>query len=216
MKLLAVLFSIFFSVVAMGKTAILIGDSISSGVLSGTSKDLYHHLLQEEKDLTIRNLSAGGLALGKKGFAGFNDVNVINTMRRIDGVGGGYDLIIIQAGTNDFGLNVHLGDTITSLKMFLDEARLKNKKVLLMDTLWRHDETTNNASGNPLGTYRLYMWYTCASNYSDVCYHAHRQNSVFDSSNPAYYDTDLIHPNVQGHRLLADWIKLEASNAGYF
>lgn len=208
------------------KTFLLFGDSIMSSVSpsvvggnNGAAYELASHLVQEECNVIIKNLSSPGHSIGgpKHSFA-----NGVDLMREFGGMFSAYDGVILQAGTNDFGRSIPLADTIASLTAILKEAQQAGKKVLVMDSLWRWNEAVSNAQGYTLGGYRWSVATTC-NQYPGVGYFGTRTGSVFDnaSASPLYSADEVatgheLHLNAAGHRAYADWLKSKATAFGLF
>lgn len=204
------------------KTYIVIGDSIMAAVADGTSSDLALQLISNERNVTFRNLSSAGAAMGVTDHTGFNNKSTIDTLSKIGGYYSAYDGIIIQTGTNDFGRDVPWENMVTGMYRVLDHAKALGKKVLILDPIWRFNENTPNGLNYTLNTYRYISFLACAQ-YQGTCFYAHREHSVMGTSaGAAHYGADevaggfQVHPNKQGHRYLADWIKAEAATFGLF
>lgn len=207
---------------AATKTWIVIGDSILSGVPQGQSKDMALNLVSNERDVIFKSIASPGAALAVTDNTGFNNQTTLSVIDQIAGFWAYYDGILIQAGTNDFSRSVSWGDTYNATKAIILKAKALGKKVMILDPIWRADEDTPNAAGNVLNQYRWFMWTICGD-YPDTCYFAHRGETVMGTSaGAAFYDATEVaqgkqlHPNVMGHRKLADWIKQEAAKAGFF
>lgn len=219
--IVAVSLSLVASLADASQTWIVIGDSIMSDIYATPASASTVHLLQAERDVMIRNISSPGAALGKADASGYNEPGVVDTISRIGGLFGWYNGVIIQAGTNDFGRNVHWGDTVTAMRRILDKIRLDNKRAIVLDPIYRDGETVANALGYNLDTYRYFMFLVCATEYPDVCHFAHRAHTDMGSFNNNYASSEVasgmrLHPNAAGHRKLANWIKAEAATAGFF
>lgn len=204
------------------QTWIVIGDSILSAVPQGTASQLALNLVGAERDVIFKSIASPGAALGVTDQTGFNNATTLNAIKQISGYFGAYNGIIVQAGTNDYGRALNWGDTSNSIKAIIARAKADGKKVLVLDPIWRAGEDTANAQGNTLNTYRYFMFLAC-NDEPTVCFFAHRENTVMGTSaGAAYYDVNEVatgtqlHPNVTGHRKLADWIKAEAAAAGFF
>lgn len=206
------------------QTCLVVGDSIMSSVSDGNAQQMATYLIQSERNVSIRNLSSPGAALGAKDLTGYNSSTFIAELSRIGGAWSAYNCIIVQAGTNDYGRSIPWGDTVTGLIGILDHAKALGKKVLVLDPIWRSGEDTPNSIGNTLNTYRYFMFLVCAdAKYQSMCHFAHRENTIMGTTSGAsFYSAEEVslgkqlHPNVAGHRYLADWIKAEAASAGYF
>lgn len=204
-----------------GPTWVVIGDSILSSVSGGTSKTNALHLVSTERDVTFRNLASPGAALGQSDYTGFNNTRTIDAMKQIGGAYNFYHGIVIQALTNDFGRSIPWENTVTGLSQIMDYARANGKKVMVLDPIYRDNENTPNGQGDVLNTYRYMAFIVCTQDYGDICHFAHRSNTVLGSQTDYYTPDEVannrrLHPNVTGHRKLADWIKAEAADAGYF
>lgn len=208
------------------KTFLLFGDSIMSSVSpsavggsNGAAYALASHLVQEECNVIIKNLSSPGHSIGgpQHSFA-----NGVDLMREFGGMFSAYDGVILQAGTNDFGRGIPIADTLAALTAILQEAQLGGKKVLVMDALWRWNEATPNSQGYTLGAYRWNVAITC-NQYPGVGYFCTRTGTVFDNSSasPLYAANEVasgheLHLNAAGHRAYADWLKSKAAAFGLF
>lgn len=224
-RIISALLLIFIAstVTAAPKTWIVVGDSIMSEASNGDAQDMATFLIQSEKDVSIRNISSPGAALGAKDFTGYNSDQFVAELARIGGAWSAYHGIIVQAGTNDYGRSIPWADTVEGLRRILSHAKAMNKKVIVLDPIWRAGEDTPNSVGNTLNTYRYFMYLVCVNEYAGTCHFASRMNTIMGTASGASFykasevaaDTQL-HPNVAGHRYLADWIKAEAAAAGYF
>lgn len=208
------------------KTFLLFGDSIMSGVYpdvvggeAGAAYSLATHLVQQERNVIIKNMSSPGHAIGG---AQHSFANGVELMREFGGMFSAYDGVIIQAGTNDFGRGIPIADTLASLTAILQEAQLGGRKVLVMDSLWRWNEATPNSQGYTLGAYRWNVAITC-NQYPDVAHFASRTGSVFDNSSAStLFSADEVaaghelHLNTAGHRAYADWMIQRAAGFGLF
>lgn len=190
----------------------------------GTANQLTSHLLMSEKNISIRNISSPGNSISHRNYTGFGDTpSVTASLDRIGGFLGFYNGIIIQAGTNDFGRDVHPSNVVKSLRGILKYAKSKNKKVMVMEPIWRRDETVKNKLGFDLNAYRETMKKVCVNEYPTICHYASRQNSKLSNSSASkYFDGNEVkakgelHLNAAGHRAYADWIKLEAAKKKWF
>lgn len=205
------------------QTWIMLGDSIGGAVANGQPSQHFAHLVAAERNIYIRNLSSAGASLGSKDHTGFNNTGTIFALSMMGGLWSAYDGIIIQAGTNDYSRNIPWQDAVTALRRIMDHARALQKKVLVLDPIWRAGEDSPNLLGNTLNAYRWNIAVTCLVEYADICRFANRANTVMGTNaGSANYDPAEVaqgaqtHPNAAGHRLIADWIKAEAAAAGLF
>lgn len=209
-------------VTAAPKTCVLLGDSIMAGVSGGQVQDNAVELVSKERNIYIKNLASPGASWGLGLGWGFNIPSTVEFLRTLDGPFGYTSCYILQLGTNDFGLNVDWSVTTESAHKVLKYAKDTNKKVLMLDPIWRANEDVPNAKGNVLNATRFFLYLAC-NEYPGTCFFAHRGNTPMGTSaGAAHYDAGEVaagaqlHPNVYGHRLLADWIKAEAAAAGIF
>jgi lysophospholipase L1-like esterase len=238
LKFITALASLFISSQAFSasppntmQTWILMGDSIMSAVspnevdgLSGKANKLATHLVMNEKNVSIRNISSPGNSMSHTNYTGFGDTSSVTaSLDRIGGFFGFYNGIIIQVGTNDFGRDVQLSNFSESLRGILKYASSKNKKVMMMEPIWRRNELIKNKAGFNLNSYRATMKSVCQQEYPTICHFSSRVNSkLANASSYMYFDANEVknkgelHLNSSGHRAYADWIKLEASNKKWF
>lgn len=217
MRALALLALLLAGSVNAAPTCVLIGDSIMSAVFpstvngpQGSVQQSAPHIIQNEGDVYIRNISSPGAALGASDFTGFG--NVKPTIDMISGVFKHYDCIIVQAGTNDFGRSIHPDVMSSSLNTILSTAKAAGKKVLVVDLTYRHNENTPNTAGFNLHTYRMNRAILCMGYYPDICTYANRTGGVFDTYDPTLYDAKevadgkALHLNAKGNREYANWV----------
>jgi hypothetical protein len=208
-------------------TCVLIGDSITSEVYpsviggpKGHPRQLAVNLIQEERGVHIRNLSGPGSSLGAGGAGGF--ANIVPALEAIGGPFSFTKCIIIQAGTNDFGLGVNMNATVTSFRNILNYARRTKKRVMVVDLIYRSDQANKNKVGLTLDHYRWNRAYICNVEYPDVCKFLSRDGTAFAAMTPNFYTPAeiqvnwAVHLTAAGHRAYADWIKNFAIQHGYF
>lgn len=205
------------------QTWLVIGDSIMSSVPGGSAQQAAPFLIQASRNVYIRNLSSPGAALGAKDATGYNSQQFISELSRIGGMFSAYDGIIIQAGTNDYGRGIPWQDTVSALRLIMSHAKGMNKKVLLLDPIWRAGEEQKNSLGHALNAYRYFMALVCVNEYKGTCHYAPRANTVMGSASGAsfYASSEVstgtqLHPNAAGQSHLAQWIISEAAAAGFF
>jgi len=204
-------------------TWILLGDSIMSDVPGGTASQLSINLVSNERDVIFKSIASPGIGLGQSGQYGYNTNSLDDTLTRIGGFYSAYHGIMIQAGTNDYSMNVPWQDTYSSLTRIMLHARNHGKKVMVLDPLWRNGEGNKNTLGYDLSTYRYIMKTVCTKDFADVCRFAPREHTFMGTSAAwNYYKAEEVtngtqlHPNATGHRYMADWIKAEGAEFGYF
>jgi len=218
-KLFALLFlSVLSGGAHSSQTWVLLGDSIMSGVADGRASQLATHLVAAERNVVIKSIAAPGNSLGSTDHTGYNNSLTVAALALVGGPYSAYNGIIIQAGTNDYGRSIPYDQTIAGLRVIMNHARALNKRVLLLDPIWRAGEDNPNALGHTLNVYRWVMAVTCIQEYGDICRYAPRGDTVMGSSAGAanYAAAEVaagaqLHPNAQGHRLIADWIIRSAS-----
>jgi lysophospholipase L1-like esterase len=179
-------------------------------------------LVSNERDVVFKSLAAPGNALGITDSTGFNSDELLDTFARIGGTYAAWDYIMVMAGVNDYNRNVPWEDTVDSLRRIMNYALSFGRKVIVFDPIWKAGEGTANPLGNTLNTYRFFLLSVC-NEFPSTAYFAHRANTIMgDSAGAAYYDatevatSTQLHPNVSGHRFLAEWVKSEAATAGLF
>lgn len=226
MKLLIAFACVVFAGMANATTCALVGDSISHG-FGVTPQSRFAHLLQVENALSIKDLSSPGAALGLAPPFGFNSDAINGQLSTLLGFFNAIDCVIVQAGTNDYGGSASPGtpleSTMASLTRITAWARANGKKVLVLEPIWRAGETANNGQGRTLDHYRYGLYVVCVTQNSDVCIFAPKEGSSMGTSLAAAHylpaevsNNKQLHPNVTGHRKLADWIANRLTAAGYF
>lgn len=204
-------------------TWILLGDSIMSDVPGGTASQLSINLVSNERDVIFKSIASPGIGIGQSDPHGYNSPNIDDTLTRIGGFYSAYHGIMIQAGTNDYSMNMPWQNTYGSLVRIMTHARTYNKKVMVLDPIWRNGEDKKNTLGYDLSTYRYIMKAVCENDFQDVCKFAKRENTFMGTSAALnYYKAEEVangtqlHPNATGHRYIADWIKAEGAAFGFF
>lgn len=205
------------------QTWAVVGDSIMSEAMDGTAQQMATHLIQSERDVSIRNLSSPGAALGAKDSTGYNSAQFIAELTRLGGMFSAYQGLIIQAGTNDYARAIPWADTIEGLRRILSHAKATGKKAIVLDPIWRAGEELPNSLGHTLNTYRYFIALVCVNEYAGTCHYAPRSNTIMGTASGAsFYGASEVaqgkqlHPSAAGHRYLADWILSEAARAGFF
>jgi lysophospholipase L1-like esterase len=213
------------------QTWIILGDSIMSGVSNSTingpdgkAKDLAANIVMNSRNISIRNLSSPGNTIGSKDHTGFGDV--LATSAALNMVGGywtAFDGIIIQAGTNDFGRDLHWAETVHSLRNIMGYSRAMHKKVMIMEPIWRFNQDQPNKKGFTLDTYRFFMYLVCVQENPDICRYADRTLSgLADANSRKYFGANEqassleLHLNAEGQKKYAEWIMSSASKFGFF
>lgn len=200
-------------------TCVWIGDSIDSFAQDGPAASLATHLIEAERNVSIRNLSSPGGTLGLPGNWGFNSLWTTDTFEHLDGYGQNLDCIIIAAGVNDFGApNDNWEMVAVSLDRILKWAQRHQKKVLMLDLIWA--SAAENAAPNHWGMtwaeFRNRRAQLCRR-YSE-CTFAERPRE-FDVLHPDLYsslDPSPLHLNSAGQRVRANWVEAAARAAGLF
>ena len=212
-----------FTQASAQQTWIVIGDSIMSKAADGQAENLALHLIAAERNIAFKNIAAPGNSLGASNHTGYNNPSTLGALGIIGGMYSAYNGIIIQAGTNDFGLSIPWENTANSLRNILTHARGMQKKVIVMEPIWRSNQHVPNALGYNLDVYRFFMYLVCREEYPDICHYARKENSLLGTSagymlyqNSEVSSGTQLHPNVAGHRVMADWINAEAATAGFF
>jgi hypothetical protein len=204
------------------KTWIVVGDSIMSKTGDGQAKDFVLHLITQERNVLFRNISSPGASLGGKDYTGFNNPSTIATFDEICGALSYCDGILIQAGANDFQASIDVTETEASIRRILAYVRSHGKKAIVTDIIWFAKENQPNALGYPVAKYREVRAASCIVAYSDVCVFASRSETPLGSPSTTLFASAevmlgrQVHPNIAGHRALADWIEIVAASAELF
>lgn len=189
---------------------IVLGDSYSTYVDGGQARHLDWTLISNERDVVFRNLSAPGAEMGHSGY--FNNQGVIDQIDRICGWGSANcHGVIIQAGINDYQFGSSWQAYVDSIQRVINWAAAHGKPVIILDLLYVGPENVPNVTGKTLGDYRTHRFFM-GLNYGHV--HFFGRPASFNGSNPPLWSNG--HPNIAGHRELANWIEAQASAAGFF
>lgn len=192
------------------KSYTIIGDSISSYVPTGQGKHLCWSLITQERDVIFKNLSQPGAQLGHTGY--YNGPGFIDTLNRLSGWGAiNTNGLIVQAGINDYNFGTSWTDYVDSLNQLISWTAQQNKPLMLLDILWSGSESLPNQAGKTLADYRTHRYFM-GLNHPHVKFCG--RPPAFDQLNPPLYDDG--HPNIAGHRELANWIETEATTHGFF
>lgn len=213
-KLAAITLTLMFSasVFAEYQKAVMIGDSIMSNVFDGGRvSDSATWVMSAERNIDIRNLSAPSNSLGSVDISGYNGPDIQNTYSIVGGIYSKFDYFIVQAGSNDWGRSINPTLTMEALRKVMSYSRYLNKKVLVVDPIYRGNEDTQNGLGLTMNYYRYMIHYVCRQENPDICRFASR--SGFDGQNhPEYYastEAIPIHLNKIGHAAWAKWVGAE-------
>lgn len=197
-------------------TYILFGDSIMSEVYpstlngpNGKAIELTATRVSLQADVIIRNLSSPGNSLGG---STFSFKNASSLMGQIGGAFSYYNGTIVQALTNDFGRSIPIVETTQALDSILKTSARLKRPVIMMDAIWRRNETIPNKLGLVLEDYRDAVRTKCAA-YPGVCFFISRKGTPFDSAaGYKLYNANEVengkelHLNAEGHRRYADWL----------
>lgn len=208
-------------------TDVLIGDSIDSFVGDGVYTEITSSIIERELNIAIRNISVSGATLGRTPAEAANGLNSTRTTDTLTLICPSYcGGLIITAGSNDFNApDITWKEDNESLGRIFNWAIANNKKVIMMDIIWRtsNDDNHINQMGLTINEYRLYRAYTCIQR-PTVCTYFPRP-AEFNVSNPSLYysieqaNGNLTHLNAAGHRIRATWIEnaiISATAAGKF
>lgn len=198
------------------QTCVWVGASSDVFTADGVAHDNVQHLIQQERNVVILNISVGGQGIATDG--GFNGTSFIQSLDRLSGEGDAIDCIIITAGGNDFRGQTW-GAVRSGLIAIFDWARDNEARVLLVDLPWRSANETgvSPTMGIDYATYRERRAALCRPR--PFCKFAERP-PIFDEATPSLYaererPDDLTHFNPAGQRRRANWIMREADDNGF-
>ncbi len=209
------------------KTAVFVGDSITYG--SGTSKRYWEYLDTNLELSTVTNMGVNSSCVSTKSDYGTNNQPLINRYTTIPDA----DLISIFMGTNDYGHETPLGtindSTDTSfygaLNIIIPQLKNShpNSRIVFLTPIHRYGAGTSGILGTaytydnvPNGVGATLEDYVNAV--KDVCakysipvidLYTLFDLDVTDTSVRSEYMPDGLHPNADGHQILADIIAKE-------
>ena len=211
----------------LGKTAVFVGDSITYGVGTEEGKR-YWELLENELNLSsVTGMGISGSCISAQSDYGTRNTPLINRYNNIPNK----DLIVVFMGTNDYGHETPLG-TITdeedisfygALNVIipaLKEAH-KNSRIVFVTPMHRYGFGKSNITGNSF-TYdnvKNGVGYTL-KDYVDAIKEVCDSYSIpvidlfsVDNLDPSNVDIknkyfpDGLHPNSEGHKIMANLLK---------
>lgn len=208
----------------VGKTAVFVGDSITKG--SGCDGQKYWEILEEELGFsTVAGMGIGGSCWSATSDYGNGNSPLINRYQTIPEA----DLIQIFMGTNDYGHATPLGtieDTTDvsfygALNVILPALQQKypSSRIVVVTPLHRYNADTNKndlnydyeahpVSGKTLKDYVDAMKEVCERYSIPVIdmFSISGLNPIVESIKNMYMP-DGLHPNAEGHKLMANIMK---------
>ena len=198
-----------------------LGDSITEGYDASSPEKIFHALLKEELNLKdVRNYGVSGTRISRQDGGDINFIeDFCQRAERMEDA----DVIVVFGGTNDFGhgtspmgvfedrSNYSFYGALHCLSQILIK-KYTGKPIIFMTPLHRADEV-NGGEGAKQGNYTLYD-YVCAI--KEVAkYYAIPVLDLYSVSMIQPQDEyvreklcpDGLHPNNDGHRLIADRLK---------
>lgn len=179
---------------------LVLGDSSTANQLLDRPSHLYTSRLERALGIMIQNLARPGglmttLTDGVQTLPGYQDagptVDLLNPIFPVAGI------VIMNLGSNDWGLNVPLVDFRAAYSALLASLPL-GPFVVCVTPIWRDDEAMTNANGDTLEDFRIVISEVCAG------------HTVLDGRQaiPNYdcYFLDGKHPNRLGNRRLARFL----------
>ena len=196
-----------------------LGDSITAG--SQTSKT-YHSYLADRLYITAVNKGLSG-----SNIAGTGSSNQVSFIERVSQIPENTDLIFVMGGTNDFGQNAGtLARFVPGVRTLIEKLieKAPDKPIVFSTPLQNggYFSTTTNKAGETLAQYVAEIEKACAE-YNIPVIKAYRNEAFKDfctwdgdtvtGYNSTYY-ADGVHPNAEGHRVMADFFESELEKAG--
>ena len=206
----------------IGKSAVFVGDSITAG--TGTTKIYYQYLKESLGLSSITAMGVGGSCVSAYSDYGQNNQPLINRYQNIPSS----DLIVIFIGTNDYGHETPLGsvsDTqdgtfygalntiVPALKMIHPKSKIVFVTSLhrygrgsskILGTKFTYDNIPNGV-GASLEDYVNALKTVCEQNdISVIDLYNECSLDPSDSDIRSKYIPDGIHPNADGHKIIAE------------
>lgn len=193
----------------------IIGDSIVAGT---NTSHVFHEYMSEMYGMHILNYGIGGTGYVKKfsgdamvgqGTVGIGvrettggDNDILSRVKNEEFPG---NVLIIMAGTNDFGNNIDLTEFENAVGETIETVLATDKMLIIITPIHRENEI--NSSGKKLSQYVDIIKNKC-NEYAVPCIDAYREsmmNATFAANNDRYY-SDGLHPNSVGHSLMCKTI----------
>lgn len=217
-----------------GKKCAILGDSISFGVgdpdyISDKTKLLrsYANLFANMTGMVITNLAINGATLTAPEVAGSRPSIIAN---EIPSLPTDLDYVIIFAGTNDYWLQIPVGDSSSGNTTFRGAlayimqtipARCPNAQIVFITpyTQWRNDITIEGVAKDPangynsnmtlnnanLKTFRdLIIEYASAYSMPVLDLYSLIENPIINAYKGVFTAYGDVHPNMKGHALIAN------------
>lgn len=197
------------------KSIVFLGDSITQGSgTSGPNKE-FHQLIKAKYGLKeAYNCGIGGTRIARQtGFS--NHVYDIYFAMRVDLLPENVDAVVVFGGTNDYGHgNAKIGEADSKdvytffggLNVLYDKLKEKypNAKLVFMTPIERTNQTApSSPEGKILSDYVEAIRTFCRNKSVDMI-------DLFSSGVLDPYNADLVpdglHPNDEGHIIMADYI----------
>lgn len=195
-----------------GRIVAFLGDSITASSTYG----LYTKLFAERSGATIENFGVAGQDYAGGAIAG-----------QAANLTGNEDVVVVMAGTNDFGHNAPIGDiynvsngtiipttdtstTCSGVHAVIQGiyAKCPTAKIIIITPPQRSTGWTANSRGKYLFEY-VDAIKKVAQLYGVLVVDQFANcniNPVFSAMKSKYFNTDGTHPNSLYHQLLADWL----------
>ena len=205
-----------------GKSAVFVGDSITYG--SGTTK-IYHQYLKESLGLgSVTSMGVAGSCISATSDYGHTNQPLMDRYGNVPDA----DLIVVFMGTNDYGHESPLGtmaDTTDvsfygALNVIVPAlvAAHPSSKIVFATPLHRYGfgsskltgaaftyDNIPNGRGATLGDYAAAIKEVCAAHGVSVMdLYEEYPLDPSDAAVRAQYMPDGLHPNAQGHQIIAD------------
>lgn len=204
-----------------GKKIVFLGDSITEGVGTSGPEARFSYLIQKETGAECINYGIGGTRISRQTIPSANPRHDKDFISRVEGLDPNADIIVVFGGTNDWGHGDAslgcMGDrspytfygALHTLYTMLIE-RYPCSQIVILTPLHRRRENDPAADGTRPNTFGLLKDYVdvireVAEYYSLPVLDLYRVSGI----QPAIpiikekYMPDALHPNDEGHKLLA-------------
>ena len=201
-----------------GKNLVFLGDSITEGTGVALDENIYlNRLRQMTGAASALNLGIGGTSIARNKDENWRTGSFVVRAQTFPEAVWHADVTFIFGGTNDYGIgDAQFGDEESCSPFEINgavnilvctlRAMKADMEIVLLSPLRRMNEvTTNVATNQPLNAYVELLRKAADRNHVHFCdlYHA----NLFDpecSVQRQRYIPDGLHPNDEGHRLIAE------------
>ncbi len=198
-------------------TCSIIGDSITKGTYTAEgdscpasiASPCFAELIGERLGLAIKNYGINGVSISRVSPTN-REYAISENIQNVEVA----DILIVAAGTNDYGNHVPLGEETDEedisfyggLHLLAKRVKERFSKVIFILPIKRQGENAPNKDGHTLEEYRTAIEKIALKNGFFVVNGKNVAIEPDEEESRKKYILDGLHPNNAGHKLYADYI----------